>query len=72
MDFFALFKDFRGYVEFFLLQDSRRTAERPVFLHPFGSFSTPVVPKTPDEYLEYLRRSREFIRARNERIDAQP
>ncbi|MDQ0633726.1 hypothetical protein QFZ40_001635 [Arthrobacter pascens] len=71
-NFFALFKDFDGYVEFFLLQDLINKDGTIRFFHPFDNFSTPVVPKTPDEYLKYLQRSRDFIRARNKRIDAQP
>lgn len=71
-DFFALFKDFDGYVEFFLLQDLINEDGTIRFFHPFDNFRTPAVPKTPDEYLEYLQRSRDFIRARNKRIDAQP
>lgn len=71
-NFFALFKDFNGYVEFFLLQDLINKDGTIRFFPPFDNFSTPVVPKTPDEYLEYLRCSRDFIRARNARIDAQP
>ncbi|QCB98966.1 hypothetical protein E5206_10800 [Arthrobacter sp. PAMC25564] len=71
-DFFALFKDFDGYVEFFLLQDLINEDGTIRFFHPFDNFRTPAVPKTPDEYLEYLQRSRDFIRARNKTIDAQP
>ncbi|MFD0047019.1 DUF6994 family protein [Pseudarthrobacter scleromae] len=72
-DFFALFGDFSGYVKFFLLQDLVEEDGKTIrFFCPFENFRTPAVPKTPDEYLEYLRRSNDFITARNARIDREP
>ena len=65
-------KDFDGYVEFFLLQDLVDNDGTIRFFHPFDNFRTPAIPKTAEEYLEYLRRSRDSIRARSDRIDAQP
>lgn len=68
-DFFALFEDFTGYVEFFLLQDlltDDRSAVR--FVMPFDDFNTPSVPRDGDSYKEYRRVSIEFIEARNRRI----
>ncbi|WCE38819.1 hypothetical protein PGC08_12460 [Brevibacterium sp. BDJS002] len=68
-DFFALFSSFPQYVEFFLLQDlwdSR--ASRIKFLHHFDDFSTPAVPKTPGDLIDYLQANNEFIEARNSRI----
>lgn len=68
-DFFALFSSFPQYVEFFLLQDlwdSR--ASRIKFLHHFDDFSTPAVPKTPGDLINYLQANNEFIEARNSRI----
>lgn len=70
-DFFDLFGDFRGYVEFFLLQDLVEDDGQTIrFFHPFANFKTPAVPKNKDEYLRYLQNSNDFIRARNRRIDA--
>lgn len=69
VDFFALFSSFPQYVEFFLLQDlwdSR--ASRIKFLHHFDDFSTPAVPKTPGDLIDYLQANNEFIEARNSRI----
>jgi hypothetical protein len=68
--FFHLFDDFRGYVDFFLLQDlvSNNREEVRMFM-PFDNFKPPAVPKTVDAYREYRRRSIDFIRARNRRID---
>jgi hypothetical protein len=70
-DFFALFKDFDGYIEFFLLQDLINEDGTIRFFHPFDNFRTPAVPGEPDEYLDYLQCSNDFIRAGNTRIDAQ-
>lgn len=75
MDFFALFEDFNGYVEFFLLQDLLEDDGQSVrsFLHPFADFSTKAaVPRDEKEYLKYLGHSNVFIAARNRRIDEQP
>lgn len=69
-DFFALFESFRGYVDFFLLQDLVTDDYSGVtFCMPFDDFKTPSVPKDFGTYLEYRRRSIEFIEARNRRID---
>lgn len=68
-DFFALFDDFGGYVEFFMLQDlvaADRSAVR--FFMPFDDFSSRAVPTDGDSYREYRRLSIEFIEARNRRI----
>lgn len=69
-DFFALFEDFQGYVDFFLLQDlvdDDHTAVR--FFMPFDDFTTPSFPKDVDTYRVYRRLSIEFVEARNHRID---
>ena len=69
-EFFSLFEDFRGYVNFFLLQDlvADDSDEVKFFMH-FDDFQTPSVPKDLSSYLEYRERSIEFIRARNRRIE---
>jgi hypothetical protein len=36
---------------------------------PFDNFRTPAAPKDLETYMEYRRRSVEFIEARNHRID---
>ena len=70
-DFFALFEDFPGYVDHFLLQDLVTDNYSAVtFFTPFDDFTTPAVPKDIDTYREYRRLSIEFIRARNRRIGA--
>jgi hypothetical protein len=71
-DFFALFGDFRGYVNFFLLQDLVTDDYAAIkFFMPFDNFETSSVPRELDIYKEYRRLSIEFIEARNRRIAAQ-
>jgi hypothetical protein len=69
-DFFAAFEGFRGYVDFWLLQDlviDDYSAVR--FFMPFDEFRPPSIPQDIDSYREYRRRSIEFVQARNRRID---
>jgi hypothetical protein len=67
-DFFALFGDFRGYVSFFLLDDLVTNDFGLKFFMPFDDFRPPSVPSDVRTYIEYRRRSIEFIEARNHRI----
>jgi hypothetical protein len=67
-DFFALFGDFRGYVNFFLLDDLVIDEFGVRFFMPFDDFCSPSVPADLDTYKEYRRRSIDFIEARNHRI----
>jgi len=70
-DFFALFDDFDGYVDFFLLQDLVTTDGAAVrFFMPFDDFNPPAIPWDVETYGEFRRLSIEFIEARNRRIDA--
>jgi hypothetical protein len=71
-EFFALFCDFKGYVDFFLLQDLLKDDGTIDFFHDFDHFKTPAVPQDETEYLKYLGKSSSFISARNARINAQP
>ena len=69
-DFFALFADFRGYVDFFLLQDLVTDDYSAVrCFMPFDDFKPPSVPQDVDTYTQYRRRSIEFVQARNRRVD---
>lgn len=67
--FFDLFTNFRGYVEFFLLQDlvSHDFAEVKIAM-PFDDFRGSPIPKDLHEYNAYKAASIAFIEARNERI----
>jgi len=69
-DFFSLFDDFHGYVDFFLLQDlvTEDFDQVKFFMH-FDDFTTPSVPNDVDTYMEYRRLSIEFVMARNRRIE---
>ena len=69
-DFFALFEDFPGYVDFFLLRDLVSDDYSGVrFFMPFDDFKPPSIPKDVDTYKAYRRLSIDFIEARNTRID---
>ena len=67
-EFFKLFEDFQGYVEFFLLEDLIADDLKLKFFMPFNDFQKPTYPKDLKTYLEYRNRSIEFIKARNNRI----
>lgn len=69
-DFFALFRDFQGYVEFFLLQDLVTDDCSAVkFFLPFnGCFLSLPLPRTVEAYYEYMHHALHFIEARNSRI----
>lgn len=68
-DFFALFSNFQGYIEFFLLQDLVTTDFSAIkFLMPFEDFKTPAVPQTIEAYLTYKATTIKFINERNQRI----
>jgi hypothetical protein len=68
-DFFALFGTFRGYVDFFLLQDAVADDYSSVrFWAPFDDFTTPAIPQSLDAYLTYRSAVFEVLRLRNSRI----
>jgi hypothetical protein len=68
-DFFDLFVDFKGYVEFFLLQDLVTGDFSSVKFHlPFTSFDNSPLPNDAEEYLEYKNNTIKFINARNLRM----
>jgi hypothetical protein len=69
--FFALFGDFKGYVDFFLLQDLVTEDYSKIrFFAPFTNFESSGLIASVDEYLPYRARTLDFLRARNARIDA--
>lgn len=68
-DFFRLFEDFDGYVDFFLLQDLVTPGPRAVrFFMPFDDFNTPSRPTDLEGYVSYRERTLDFVTARNDRI----
>ena len=70
-DFFGLFGDFAGYVDFFHLQDLVNEVTPTVkFSMPFEDFTASPLPGTLDAYFGYRQRAIEFIESRNRRIAA--
>jgi hypothetical protein len=70
-EFFALFGDFAGYLDFFLLQDLVDEGTSTVmFFTPFEDFTPWPLQGTLDAYLGYRQRAIEFIESRNRRIAA--
>jgi hypothetical protein len=68
-NFFSLFADFKGYVEFFLFQDLVGEDFSSVKFHlPFDDFSGSPLPKSVDEYLKYAKNTEIFLKARSQRI----
>ena len=69
--FRSLFYNFKGYVEFFLLQDLVDESFEKIkfFTETEKPFENSPIPKTATEYREYKKASMEFVDARNNRID---
>lgn len=70
-DFFALFDSFKGYVDFFLLNDIVSKDYSGIeFFIPFENFKTPAVPKTFEAYCAYKDLAMDFVNKRNQRIQS--
>lgn len=68
--FFDLFVDFKGYVDFFLLQDMVSEDYSDVrFFHPFEEFKENPLPPTVEVYMRYREKAMVFVRNRNKRIE---
>jgi hypothetical protein len=68
-DFFGLFGNFCGYVEFFLLQDLvTEDCSSVRFFAPFDGFNTSPLPASREAYIAYKQFAVNFIEARNNRI----
>ena len=68
-DFFDLFGNFKGYIDFFLLNDLVDENETIKFYLPFDNFKTRPTFADIEEYLIYKKGVMEFIKARNIRIE---
>jgi hypothetical protein len=69
--FFQLFESFKGYADFFLLQDFINSASLTVrFSLPFEDFDSSPLPETLDDYLKYRESAVGLVEARNSRISA--
>ncbi|HUF59092.1 MAG TPA: hypothetical protein VMR89_06410 [Actinomycetota bacterium] len=67
--FFALFEDFKGYTDFFLLQDLvSEDASRVEFLIEFQDFSESPFARTVEEYQKYREKGISFVQSRNRRM----
>jgi hypothetical protein len=68
-DFFQLFNNFKGYCEYFLLQDLVKENFYEInFFLPFNDFIYNILPKDVEEYNEYKKNSIDFLNKRNNRI----
>ena len=67
--FLDLFEDFKGYVDFFLLQDLVKQDYSAIkYWHPFNGFDNQPLPSNFDEYQSYKTKVIDFVNARNKRI----
>ena len=67
--FFDLFVDFKGFVNFFFLQDCvSKDYSRVDFWYGNGDFSEDPLPKTVEQYLLWIERQLTFVGNRNARI----
>ncbi len=67
-DFFDLFGNFKGYIQFFLLEDLVDTNQKIKFYLPFDNFKSKPTFADIDDYLVYKRGVIDFIESRNRRI----
>lgn len=69
-EFFDLFVDFKGYVDFFFLQDCVTEDYSSVIQWiEHKDFTENPLPKTVDEYLLWIEKQLEFVEKRNKRIE---
>jgi hypothetical protein len=67
--FFTLFTDFKGYCNFFLLQDLTNDNYSKInFFLPFNGFTSKPRPSSIEEYNIYKEQSIKFVNNRNKRI----
>ncbi len=67
-EFFKLFRDFKGYTDFFMLQDFIENETKVKFLLPFDDFNRSALPENKEEYVNYMNATIKLIDKRNERI----
>ena len=67
--FYELFVDFKGYVDFFFLQDCvTDNYQHVLFWQGKGDFCEDPYPQTVDQYLHWIETQLEFTGKRNDRI----
>ena len=70
-EFFDLFVDFKGYVDFFLLNDLvSDNYENVLFFYKHNDFKNYPLPETVEVYMKYKKRVIEFVDKRNKLIDS--
>ena len=68
-DFFKLFDDFKGYVDFLLFQDLVQSNYSSInYFLPSNNFNNSPIPNDIQEYKVYRKNMTEFINKRNKRI----
>ena len=68
--FFKLFDNFKGYINYFLLQDLvEEDYSKIKFWHPFVSFDNSPLPSNLNEYYSFRENVIKFVTSRNERIN---
>ncbi len=67
-DFFNLFVDFKGYIDFFLLQDFVNSEYEVNFSLPFDNFKRSPLPLSKEEYKKYKQHIINLINKRNNKI----
>ena len=68
-DFFKLFDDFKGYVDFFLFQDLVQSNYSSInYFLPSNNFNNSPIPNDIQEYKVYRKNITEFINKRSKRI----
>ncbi len=69
-NYFKLFKNFKGYCEYFFLQDLTLDNYSKInFFLPFNGFESNPLPNSVDEYNFYKKNNIKFIINRNKKID---
>jgi hypothetical protein len=68
-NFFDLFENFKGYIDFFLLNDLVDEDYNINFYLPFDHFKTAPKFENINDYLVYKIRVENFVKSRNDRID---
>ena len=69
VDFFQLFVDFKGYVDFFFLQDCVDSNYNVVLWLDTPLFVLKPTPKNVDDYLMFIEKELDFVNRRNNRIN---
>lgn len=70
--FFSLFVDFKGFVDFFFLQDCVTEDYRKVIMWldtPTLFVDTNPIPKTVEDYFDFINKELTFVNQRNKRIE---